>query len=196
MCEFLQIPAAIGSGYLIGSIPTGYMMVKFLAGKDVRDYGSGATGGTNVSRILGMKVGAIVVLADVLKGLLAFFVGYWINSHWGGILSGFMAVVGHCFPVFIGFRGGKGVSTALGSAIVSATLPSLLALVVFSYALAVSKRVSTGSILAVWSFSAFCFVFDSALPSKLMSVALTVFLTWTHRQNILRILKGQESPIF
>lgn len=196
MCEFLQIPAAIGAGYLIGSIPIGYIIVKLRSGKDIRDSGSGSIGGTNVSRLLGLKIGAIVSLLDISKGFLAFLIGHWINPHSCGIISAFMAVVGHCFPVFIGFRGGKGVSTALGSAIAIATLPSLFALAVFSYALVISRRVSTGSLIGVWSFSAFCFIFDSALLPKLISIALALFITWTHRQNISRTFKGEENPIF
>ncbi len=197
MCNWLEIPAAISGGYLIGSAPFGYIVVKLKTGSDVREQGSGAIGATNVSRVVGKKIGVVVAIFDILKGICAFYLAsLLLSTGAAGEIAAVSAVVGHCFPVWIGFRGGKGVSTAFGATLTVATLPAVIGLAVFSFALVITKRVSAASLTAVWSFAGTVFMLDFPTLIKVLSVFLAAFITFTHRGNIRRILRGEEKRIF
>ncbi len=196
MCDFLEIPGAIAGGYLIGSIPFGYLLVKLKLGRDVREQGSGVIGATNVSRVLGKKVGVLVASLDVLKGILAFYLAaVLLKTNGAAEIAAVSAVIGHCFPVWIGFRGGKGVSTAFGATIMIATIPAIIAFAVFAISILIAKRVSAASLNAVWSFAGISFLLDVQIWAKIMSILLALFITFTHRQNIARIFAGEEKTI-
>ena len=196
MCDFLEIPGAIAGGYLIGSIPIGYILVKMKTGKDIRESGSGATGATNVSRVLGKKVGITVAIFDIIKGILAFALGLWLLHTKGSAeIAAVSAVIGHCYPVWIKFRGGKGVSTTFGATTVLATLPAILAFGVFAISLFVTKRVSAASLVAVWAFAGMLFFMEAGIVIQTMGIFLALFLSFTHRQNLLRLISGTEKPI-
>ena len=197
MCQVIDIIAGAAIGYLIGGFPTGYLVVKWKAGKDVRKVGSSSTGATNVSRVLGKKIAAAVALVDALKGILAYALVYYVlGARAIPEIAAVSAVVGHCFPVYLGFHGGKGVSTAFGAALIVATLPAVVAFGVFLFALLVARRVSAASLTAVWTFAGCVFLFDNSLPIRILGVFLALFITFTHRENIKRLLSGQEKPIF
>lgn len=197
MCDLLEIPGAIAGGYLVGSIPIGYILVKLKTGGDVRNFGSGAIGATNVSRVLGKKIGALVAMFDIAKGIAVYYlISAFLKTNGTGEIAVFSAVLGHCFPVWIGFRGGKGVSTAFGATLVIATLPAICAFVVFSASLGIAKRVSAASLTAVWSFLGFTFLLDEDVWAKVSAVALSMLITYTHRQNLMRIFAGAEKQIF
>ncbi len=197
MCKVIDIIGAFAIGYLVGSFPTGYLVVKWKTGMDVRQTGSSSTGATNVSRVLGKKVAVIVALVDALKGVAAFFaVRFLLGGNGVPEYAAVGAVVGHCFPVWLRFRGGKGVSTAFGTTLVIATVPALFAFGFFLFTLAVARRVSAASLTAVWIFAGTVFLFDMSLSVKLLALFLAAFITFTHRENIKRLFAGEEKPIF
>ncbi len=198
MCTAIDILASLAIGYAIGSIPVGYLFVRLKKNADIRETGSGSTGATNVARVLGKKTAFFVALLDAIKGIAAFYVATSLvpSFQFSGELAALFAVIGHCFPVWLGFRGGKGVSTAFGATLVIARLSALAALIIFLYSLGIARRVSVASLCAVWSFCGFVFIFDTSLEIRITGLILAAFITFTHKQNIKRIIEGNEQPIF
>lgn len=190
--------------YLIGSIPTAVWIGKFFYNIDVREFGSGNAGATNTFRVLGQKAGIPVLIIDILKGSLAVSAAFlstydfvsdeFINLQ---LVLGIAALVGHIFPVFAGFRGGKGVATILGIVICILPLSCCLSLLVFIIVLFASRMVSLSSMLAGISFPFFLhFVFyNTNSILTIFSVVVALLLIVTHRKNILRIINKQESKI-
>src|SRR4051812_922183 len=195
----------IVSGYLIGSIPTAVWVSKFFFDVDIRDYGSGNSGATNTYRVLGAKWGTIVMIVDMLKAIvavkLAFFLPYafesdiyLVNMQLG---LGLAAVVGHIFPIWAEFRGGKGVATLFGMVLGIQPNVALCCVGVFILVLYVTRWVSLSSILASIAFPVFILVIFNE-PEKLyrvfaITVAMLVLLT--HQKNIGRLIKGSESKV-
>ncbi len=200
-------------GYLWGSIAPGYWMGKLLRGKDfdIRDYGSRKTGATNVLRTLGRGPAAIVFLFDLSKGLgptlLATYVSFLYVSGWGPALAGLAALLGHCFPVFIGFKGGRGVLTGAGVVLVLSPLAFLIALVVAAATILISRYVSlgsiTGSLASMVSGIVFFFVGLAnpsffgrvSLPAMLFMIIGPGLVILFHYDNIGRLLAGTERKI-
>lgn len=190
--------------YIIGSITTAVWIGKFFYNIDVREFGSGNAGATNTFRVLGQKAGIPVLIIDILKGSLAvsaaflstydFMSDEFINLQ---LVLGIAALVGHIFPVFAGFRGGKGVATILGIVICILPLSCCLSLLVFIIVLFASRMVSLSSMLAGISFPFFLhFVFHNTNSIlTIFSVVVALLLIVTHRKNILRIINKQESKI-
>ena len=190
--------------YLIGSIPTAVWIGKFFYNIDVREFGSGNAGATNTFRVLGKKAGIPVLIIDILKGSLAVSAAFlstydfvsdeFINLQ---LVLGIAALVGHIFPIFAGFRGGKGVATILGIVICILPLSCCLSLLVFIIVLFASRMVSLSSMLAGISFPFFLhFVFHNTNSIlTIFSVVVALLLIVTHRKNILRIINKQESKI-
>ncbi len=190
--------------YLIGSIPTAVWIGKFFYNIDVREFGSGNAGATNTFRVLGQKAGIPVLIIDILKGSLAVSAAFlstydsvsdeFINLQ---LVLGIAALVGHIFPVFAGFRGGKGVATILGIVIFILPLSCCLSLLVFLMVLFASRMVSLSSMLAGISFPFFLhFAFhNSNSVLTIFSIAVALLLIVTHRKNIIRIINKQESKI-
>jgi glycerol-3-phosphate acyltransferase PlsY len=192
--------------YLLGSVATAVWTGKIFHGIDVREHGSGNAGATNVIRVLGWKTGIPVLLIDVLKGWLAAMLPVFFNLAGDGsalltnlqILSGIAAITGHIFPVFAGFRGGKGVATIFGVLLAVHFPLTICCLGVFLGVLILTGYVSLSSMSAGISFPVFLFlIFDTpSLFFKIFSVAVAVALIFNHRKNISRLLKGEESKIF
>lgn len=204
----MNIPLIIVSlvlAYLLGSVSTAVWIGKIFHKIDVREHGSGNAGATNVIRVLGWKTGIPVLLIDVAKGWLAAMLPAFFNLAGEGtalltnlqILAGMAAVAGHIFPLFTGFRGGKGVATVFGTLL--AIHPELTAscLAVFLMVFLLSGFVSLGSMSAGLAFPLLLFlVFDT--PSqlfKIFSVIVAVALLITHRKNISRLIRGEESRL-
>lgn len=191
--------------YLVGSIPTAVWWGKRFYGIDVREFGSGNAGATNTFRVLGKKAGIPVLVIDILKGLaatsLAFASPYVFDSNQFVNLElglGIAALVGHIFPVFAGFRGGKGVATILGVVICLTPFTSLLVLFVFLSVLIASKYVSLSSMIAGISFPLILNLGLHNTNETLMifSIFVAVMLILTHKKNITRLLKKQESKTY
>jgi glycerol-3-phosphate acyltransferase PlsY len=197
MCV-LRLLLVLILSYFLGSIATAVWAGKIFHGVDVREHGSGNAGATNVIRVLGWKTGMPVLLVDVLKGWLAAMLPVFFNlaGHDTAqltnfqIIAGIVVVLGHIFPVFAGFRGGKGVATIFGVLLAIHPLVTLSCLGVFLLVLLISGYVSLSSIFLL-------FFFDTpSIFMKIFSVLVAVGIIITHRKNIKRLLKGEESKIF
>jgi len=183
--------------FLFGSIPFGYIIGK-LKGVDVRRHGSGNIGATNVSRVLGKKYGFAVLLLDALKGavavLIAKAIGLPIEYQ---VLAGISAIVGHCFSPWLGFRGGKGVATALGAFLVISPKTTLGALLIFLAVLLTTRYVSLSSIVAALSYPLLYKLFEKPSPFSFVVVSLgALLIVAKHHSNIRRLLKGEEKKFF
>jgi glycerol-3-phosphate acyltransferase PlsY len=179
--------------YLVGSIPSGYLLFRAGEKKDIRQFGSRATGATNVLRLKGWKLAVPVALIDILKGYLPAFLALKIFADPAlAAVCASAAVLGHCFPVYIGFKGGKGVATAAGSMFAIAPLAALFSLVVFVAVVALTRYVSLGSILAALLFP--LFMLFLRIPGLLIELSLPILLIILvrHAGNIRRLLSGTE----
>ncbi|MGQ9847215.1 MAG: glycerol-3-phosphate 1-O-acyltransferase PlsY [Bacteroidales bacterium] len=190
--------------YLIGSIPTSVWVGKWFFNIDIRNYGSGNAGATNTLRVLGAKAAIPVFAFDVFKGFLVPFIAHYYynklpainDAYLFPIIIGFSAVVGHIFPIFAGFRGGKGVATLLGMTLGIAIVPACLSLAVFIVILIITKYVSVGSLTAGIIFPLFVFLFeDYTISLIIFSISAEILLFYTHRKNIQRLLNGTENKI-
>lgn len=202
--ETLIITSLFISAYLVGSIPTAVWWGKRFYGIDVREFGSGNAGATNTFRVLGKKAGIPVLIIDIVKGALATSLAFlsffelgsdeFVNLQLG---MGIASIVGHVFPIFAGFRGGKGVATILGVVICINPIASLLAILVFLTVLIASKYVSLSSMLAGISYP---FILNLLLGNQnetlfIFSILVAVLLVITHKKNISRLIKRQESKV-
>lgn len=202
MLVFLLVIAFVVA-YLLGSIPTSIWIGKWLRGIDVRDYGSGNAGATNTMRVLGVGLGIPVVIIDIAKGFLAVQLSF---THPGfleifsdivvlQLILGAFAIVGHIYPVFASFRGGKGVATLFGVILAVHPVVTLMSIGVFLIVLFIVKIVSVSSMLAGISFPVFLFMVypRSPLSLKIFSIAVAILLLYTHRTNIRRLVRKEES---
>ncbi|MBN2206767.1 MAG: glycerol-3-phosphate 1-O-acyltransferase PlsY [Candidatus Aminicenantes bacterium] len=189
----MKIAFALGS-YLLGAVPSGYLLVRLRARRDIRSLGSGNTGATNVLRIQGWKAALPVALFDVVKGALPPFLALRLfHDERLALIAALLAVLGHCYPVYIGFRGGKGVATTLGALlIVGWWTPFAVALAVFAGTLALTRFVSLGSLLAALSVPVSSLVFNRGRAFAAWGLALFVLIAIRHRENIGRLLRGEE----
>ncbi len=203
--------------YLVGSIPTSIIVTKLVKGVDIRDYGSGNAGGTNTIRVLGWKYGLGVIFFDAFKGAFAvivvarlFYGSFPVANHTPfddftlvQILAGISAVLGHIWTIFAGFKGGKGIATALGFMLVLVTTDMLLALVVFGIVVYSTRYVSLGSISAAVSLPIIIFIrenvfrvnipgYHTILPFVIIIASLLIY---KHKHNIVRIIHGEESKV-
>jgi glycerol-3-phosphate acyltransferase PlsY len=178
--------------YLIGSIPTGFILGK-AAGVDVRSVGSGNIGATNVARVMGKGHGLLTLIADVVKGLLPALVARQMAFSDAAVaVVGAAAFLGHLFPVFLKFRGGKGVATAFGVLLALAPQAMWVPLVAFIAAVVVSRRVSLGSICAAVAAPLALWFFSYPMPLTALAAFLAAFVIARHHANIKRLLAGSE----
>ncbi len=196
---------AVGA-YLLGSIPTGYLLVRLFRHQDIRTVGSGNIGATNVMRAGSKGLGAVTFALDVLKGAIAVTLGMLAGMHLLAVaqprnieaLAALFAVLGHMFPVWLRFRGGKGVATGFGVFLVAAPLAALAAIGVFGVVLAISRFVSLSSIIGAASFPIFAWLLIAGVqPPFFLAVQAIVALLIIvkHHQNIRRLLTGTEDRI-
>lgn len=191
--------------YCLGSIPTAVWISRSVHGIDIRDYGSGNAGATNTFRVLGSRWGSIVMLVDVLKGFIGtslyiFLPIYLLDELQRTnfmIALGLAAVIGHIFPIWAGFRGGKGVATLLGMAIAIQPIVAVCCLAVFFLVLLLTRFVSLSSILAGICFMVcILFIFNEKEPLyRIFAVLVALMVVITHQKNISRLIKGTESKI-
>jgi glycerol-3-phosphate acyltransferase PlsY len=191
--------------YLIGSIPTAVWISRYFFGVDIRDYGSGNAGATNTFRVLGSKWGAIVMSVDVLKGVVAtslyILIPFYMHNEWDRtnlmVGLGLAAVVGHIFPFWADFRGGKGVATLFGMILAIQPIVAVYCVGVFLLCLYLTRFVSLSSILASIAFAVLIlFIFNEKEPLyRAFAIAVALLVILTHQKNISRILRGSESKI-
>ena len=197
--------------YLAGSLPFGFLTARFVAGIDIRSEGSGNIGATNVARVLGTKYGIFVLCLDCLKGLLpvlllpTVFERLVSDASFSGavdhvrVACGVMSIVGHMFPCWLQFRGGKGVATALGVVMVISWQATLATFVVFVVIFVTTRIVSLGSILAAVTFAGFqmwrlkpLHFSESNWSEAAFSLVIPLMIVYRHRSNLVRLLKGEE----
>ncbi|MFT8741224.1 MAG: glycerol-3-phosphate 1-O-acyltransferase PlsY [Liquorilactobacillus satsumensis] len=181
--------------YLLGSIPSGVWIGKIFYGKDIRQFGSGNMGTTNTFRVLGKKAGIIVLLVDMLKGTLAACQPYLFGSHINVLIIGCAAVIGHVFPLFARFRGGKAVATSAGILLAYSPLFFLVAWVIFLTTLYLSSMVSIASMVGMTLITLLSLFFFHDYILTLIALALTIFVFYRHKGNIVRIRSGQENLV-
>ncbi|NOY14468.1 MAG: glycerol-3-phosphate acyltransferase [Deltaproteobacteria bacterium] len=181
--------------YLIGAIPTGVIMTKLAGGEDIRQLGSGNIGATNVYRTAGRKLGVITLLGDCLKAVIPLLIADYAFHYQGGALAlvGLAAFIGHCFPIYLGFKGGKGVATALGVFLVLSPQSILAALILFILVLWRWRYISLASISAAAAIPFLILLFERSLPVFLVSLAIAGIVIWRHRANIDRLRTGTEN---
>lgn len=186
--------------YLLGNISTSYIIAKRLAGVDIRTQGSGNAGSTNVLRTFGKKAGAMTFIGDLLKGIIAVFIGYLISkfANVDMVIAGYIAVFGvvcgHNWPAFLGFRGGKGVATSLGAMIAVNPIIALSCFLLFLIIVKITKYVSLGSVLGI-AASPIIMIFLKNKNGVIITLFLTISVIYTHRENIKRLINGTERKI-
>lgn len=203
--------------YLVGSIPTSIIISKAVKGIDIRNYGSGNAGGTNVMRVLGWKHGVLVILLDALKGAIA--VVLIARLHYGvlpfqnvspfddftlvQIIAGISAVIGHIWTVFAGFKGGKGIATALGMLLMIITVDMLIAVGIFLIVVSISRYVSLGSIVSAVVVPLSMVFRENVLHTHIEGyntllpfvIGVSLLVIFTHRKNLVRLLNGTENKL-
>lgn len=197
MQNIAVIGALLAGGYLLGSLPFGLWIARRLKGVDIRTVGSGNIGSTNVSRICGPRAGATVFILDVIKGLLPPLIALalHLDARWQ-IAAGVLAVIGHNYSVWLGFKGGKGIATSLGMLIGAMPKVVLPAAVVFGLAVLLVQYVSLGSILAALSVPPLIyFLYPGDRYRLIFSIFACLMAVYKHRSNILRLLAGTEPKI-
>lgn len=200
--EFLQSPYMMGAilgggGYLLGSIPFGLVLTRLAGHGDIRDIGSGNIGATNVLRTGNKALALATLLLDSGKGAIAvLLISYLLFGHntLMALMVGTGAIVGHCFPVWLGFKGGKGVATTLGTLLAAVPIAGLIACATWLLSAALFRISSLSALIAIALVPVSCFYFYGTLPATLaLCIALLVFVR--HKENIQRILKGEEPKI-
>jgi glycerol-3-phosphate acyltransferase PlsY len=183
--------------YLLGSISFSFLAGKLLKGIDIRNHGSGNAGATNTLRVLGVGPGVTVLLLDALKGVIAVMLGHWLGdgSSLLLVICGVAAIAGHNWPIFFGFRGGKGIATTIGVMITLAFLPALIVIVIAIVAIAITRYVSLGSLLGTVLLPIFIWSMGRPTEIFVLSLVLFVFAWYRHRSNIGKLLKGQENKL-
>ena len=204
----LQLIGSLVFGYLVGSIPTGVLVGRLYRGVDVRERGSGSSGGTNVARVLGWGPGVLVIVLDALKGFIAARAGAWLAVAGGlleagdvAALAGLCAVLGHVHPIFARFRGGKGVATAAGVLLAVSPAAFGVAVASFGVLLAASRIVSVASLGAsIMLFVVLVvlrWVVGKEVPESLLmlTLSLSLLITFAHRGNLARLWSGSEPTL-
>ncbi|NJM96709.1 MAG: glycerol-3-phosphate 1-O-acyltransferase PlsY [Phormidesmis sp. RL_2_1] len=192
--------------YLLGSMPTGFVLGKVLQGIDIREHGSGNTGATNVFRVMGKSAGITALIIDLLKGVAAIVWMRWLLSSgwslspwmqdWAYVMAALLAVIGHSKSVWIGFSGGKSAATGLGVLLALAWPVGLSVAAVFAVAVAISRTVSVGSMVAALCVPVLMWLLAEPLAYILFAIAGGLYVLLRHRSNFSRLLAGTEPKTF
>ena len=186
----------IVAAYVVGSIPTGLIFGKLIWKKDLRRFGSKNIGATNAWRVIGKKAGLLIFVLDFLKGQIGVLIGCCLFATPGAmVVGGLFAMLGHIFPIFLGFKGGKGVATGLG--VISTLMPKVTAIVVIVWLALVllTRYVSVGSIVAALLTPILAAIFKVPAVFFAFALAAAVVIVWRHRENIARLRAGRENKI-
>jgi glycerol-3-phosphate acyltransferase PlsY len=193
------------ASYLLGAIPTAFVVTKLLTGKDIREHGSGNAGGTNVMRVVGKVPGIFVILVDVGKGALVLSIVMHLskNPHLA-IASGFLAVIGHIWPVYTKFQGGKGVATTFGLFFSIEPITALASVGILVFLLILTKMMSLGSMVSILCFNLLLYLIIRPSQtligplkndSAIYLIILSIIVIYKHRSNIKRIIQGKENKL-
>ena len=196
----LQIFAVVVGAYIIGSIPTGYIVVKLITGQDIRTVGSGSTGATNVKRVLGKKWFFTVMLLDAIKGALPVVLAYFFGTCFKDIgllpvLAAVFVIIGHSKSIFLKFTGGKSVASGVGTLLALNWQVGLIIAVVWAVITWISRYVSLGSIIALALAPVVMWLLNSPLAYIIYSAVAALYVIYLHRENIKRLLAGNENKV-
>ncbi|SET53074.1 glycerol-3-phosphate 1-O-acyltransferase PlsY [Paenibacillus sp. NFR01] len=183
--------------YLLGSVSFSVLYARLFKGIDIRNYGSGNAGATNTLRVLGKGPAILVLALDVLKGIAAVWLGTWVGGFggWTAALCGIAAIIGHNWPLYFHFRGGKGIATTIGVMATLCFLPAFTAGVIAILSIFVTRFVSLGSLIFVALTPVFLLIMGFTPPVLWTSLIIAVFAFWRHRSNIVKISQGRENKI-
>lgn len=184
--------------YLAGSIPCGIIVSKFLGAGDPRLQGSGNIGATNISRVSGKKAGLITLMGDALKGALPALAGILLapDTPYIAGLAGFAAFIGHLYPLTLGFKGGKGIATALGVFLVLTPWAIALEALLFAVMILLTRIVSVGSIMAALTLPLCICLLDYPKAYALVALFIAILTIYKHRENLKRLIEGEEPKFF
>ncbi len=182
-------------GYLVGSIPFSFLTAKYLGKIDIRNYGSGNSGATNVLRTLGKKAGLLSFIGDFLKGFLLVTIFNLTLGTNAAIVSAAFTVIGHCYPVFLKFKGGKGVATAGGTIFALYPLVGCILAICLFAIVGVSRMVSLGSISAAFLLPIISLLLNTDKSFLIYSIIIGLFIIYKHKANISRLIQGKESKL-
>lgn len=189
---FFKILSCIVIGYLLGSVVSAVLVSRLFFKEDVRSQGSGNSGATNAARVYGLTYGILTFAGDFAKGLLACWLGRLIAGDTGLAFAGFACVVGHCFPVFFRFKGGKGVSTGAAFALMADWRIFLVGLILFILLAVITQIVSAGSIGGIIAVGILMLLLPQSAALKLLGLLAALLVLFMHRSNIARLFKGDE----
>ncbi len=178
--------------YLLGSFCASIPLSKRVYGEDVRSKGSGNAGATNVARVYGIKAGLITLALDMTKTVIAMLLGYWLCGDLGKAIGGTLCIIGHCFPAYFGFKGGKGVSVGAALGLMTGFPEFCVIMTVFLITAFVGRKVSLGSMLAAISLPIASAVFGASTELLLMNTFAAILVVVMHRENIKRLINGTE----
>ncbi|MNU58482.1 putative glycerol-3-phosphate acyltransferase [compost metagenome] len=182
---------------MLGSVSFSVVLARTLKGIDIRQHGSGNAGATNTLRVLGKGPAILVLILDVLKGIAAIWLGRWLGSgsDWIPAICGIAAIIGHNWPIYFRFRGGKGIATTIGVMASLAFLPALIAGIIAIASIVLTRYVSLGSLLFVGLTPILLLIMGPHGPYFWTSLIICVFAFWRHRTNIVKIAQGKENKL-
>ncbi len=186
--------------YLLGSIPNGYIFGMKFAGKDIRNFGSGNVGATNVARVAGYKIGLLVAILDIAKGYISVLIAqYFLLPEYSMtfvFIAAILAIIGHNWSIFLSLNGGKGVATSVGIILRLFPYSLLILFIVWIVMIVLTKMVSVGSILGAVSLPiSVAFIYSTGTPYIIFSSIITLLIIFSHRSNIKRIINGNENKM-
>ncbi|MCF8563728.1 glycerol-3-phosphate 1-O-acyltransferase PlsY [Alicyclobacillus tolerans] len=184
--------------YLIGSISSSTIVGKWFKKMDIRDHGSGNAGATNTLRVLGWKWAVVVLAADILKGIVAILLAWHFGhgSVWTTYLSGLAVIAGHNWPLYFGFRGGKGIATTIGVLVLVMFVPALLAGIIAIALVVVTRYVSLGALTFTILTPVFVILLQHHVGAAVFAAIVALFSIYRHRANIGRLIRGEEHRVF
>lgn len=184
--------------YLIGSLTFAFILGKLITKKDVRDYGSGNAGATNAIRVFGVKVGILAFFGDLVKGIIAVLIGIMVAGDIGGYFAGFFVIIGHNYPIFLSFKGGKGVATTIGVMLIISPYVSLICFSIGIVIALVTRIFSLGSIIGLFLAPIVVLIIVRPFNLQLFIFCLIIISMsiYRHKDNIKRLLEGKENKLF
>ena len=192
----MSVLIAVVIGYLLGSVSFSYIIAKKVAGIDIRQHGSGNAGATNTLRVLGKGPGILVLLLDAGKGILAVLAAQWISgSDLAMALAGVAAILGHNWPIFFGFRGGKGIATAIGVIATLSFFAFIWAVLATVLVIFLTRYVSLGSLVFLTLMPILMYFHDDPLSFIMIALIVAILGYVRHRENIVRLIQGKENKL-
>lgn len=180
--------------YLLGSISFGVLYARH-KGHDIRQEGSKNTGASNALRVVGVKTGLLTFVSDVLKAVLSVLLGQWLLGENGGMLAGLFVIVGHNWPVFFQFKGGKGIACSCAVLVLTFPVYGAIAIALCLLVITLTRFISLGSMMMLVSFAVMVLIFKPFFPHALWALLIAAIGVWRHRSNITRLLQGKENKI-